>query len=78
MLLMETMEQKKNYSNIRHCWKNREKLEKAMAGDIVATVKLKNTSTNETLNNLRMLTKKSSNSNQTQNIAQQSKLQTRR
>lgn len=31
--------------------KNREKLEKAMAGDIVATVKLKNTSTNETLNN---------------------------
>ncbi|HBG69756.1 MAG: elongation factor G [Bacteroidetes bacterium GWF2_43_63] len=31
--------------------KNREKLEKAVAGDIVATVKLKNTSTNETLNN---------------------------
>ncbi|PKP04464.1 MAG: elongation factor G [Bacteroidetes bacterium HGW-Bacteroidetes-6] len=31
--------------------KNREKLEKAIAGDIVATVKLKNTSTNETLNN---------------------------
>jgi len=31
--------------------KNREKLEKAVAGDIVATVKLKNSSTNETLNN---------------------------
>ncbi len=31
--------------------KNREKLEKAVAGDIVATVKLKNTATNETLNN---------------------------
>lgn len=31
--------------------KNREKLEKAVAGDIVATVKLKNTGTNETLNN---------------------------
>lgn len=35
------------------CGKNREKLDKVYAGDIFATIKLKNTSTNHTLNSLK-------------------------
>jgi elongation factor G len=42
---------KERISQIFAMWgKNREKVEKAVAGDIVATIKLKNTNTNNTLN----------------------------